>query len=99
LLLAPYCSPFLACKPQLTSIRASPLLSALQAPAHAPLFTEVAVQESFGFDVDDLFSEFDAEPVASGSIGQIHRAVLSDTGARLTGMPAGEWFALTVHLG
>lgn len=38
----------------------------------------------------DLTLQFDAEPVASGSIGQIHRAVLSDTGARLTGMQPGE---------
>ncbi|KAI7837776.1 hypothetical protein COHA_008405 [Chlorella ohadii] len=68
-----------------------------QAPAHAPQFTEVAVQESFGFDVEDLFSEFDAEPVASGSIGQIHRAVLSDTGARLTGMQPGTQVAVKVR--
>lgn len=39
--------------------------------------------------------QFDAEPVASGSIGQIHRAVLSDTGARLTGMEPGAHPALT----
>lgn len=29
----------------------------MQAPAHAALFTELAVKESFGFDVADLFSE------------------------------------------
>ena len=43
----------------------------------------------FGFGVVDLFAEFDREPVASGSIGQIHRAALSATGARLTGMTPG----------
>lgn len=68
-----------------------------QAPAHALPFTEAAVQESFGFTASDLFAEFDAAPVASGSIGQIHRAVLSDTGARLTGMKPGTVVAVKVR--
>ena len=63
----------------------------LQAPAHALPFTEAAVEQAFGFSVGDLFSEFAGAPVASGSIGQIHRGVLSDTGARLTGMQPGGW--------
>jgi predicted unusual protein kinase regulating ubiquinone biosynthesis (AarF/ABC1/UbiB family) len=48
------------------------------------------VREAFGFGASDLFAALDAAPVASGSIGQVHRAVLSDTGARLTGMKPGE---------
>ena len=67
----------------------SPPPPALQAPGHALPFTEEAVRQSFGFGVRDLFEHFDAEPVASGSIGQIHRGVLSATGARLTGMTPG----------
>lgn len=45
--------------------------------------------QAFGFGIKDLFSSFESRPVASGSIGQIHRAVLSDTGARLTGVDEG----------
>ena len=48
-----------------------------QAPAHGPAFTAAAVREAFGFSTDDLFDAFDEFPLASGSIGQIHRAVLS----------------------
>ncbi|KAL4440314.1 hypothetical protein ABPG75_003315 [Micractinium tetrahymenae] len=68
-----------------------------QAPAHALPFTEAAVRQCFGFGVADLFSSFEPEPVASGSIGQIHRAVLSDTGARLTGMDPGTVVAVKVR--
>ncbi|PSC67852.1 ADP,ATP carrier [Micractinium conductrix] len=68
-----------------------------QAPAHALPFTEAAVREAFGFSVKDLFAEFDAEPVASGSIGQIHRGALSGTGARLTGMKPGTVVAVKVR--
>jgi hypothetical protein len=67
-----------------------PPAASAQAPAHALPFTEAAVQQAFGFTAADLFSEFAAAPVASGSIGQIHRGLLSDTGARLTGMQPGE---------
>ena len=48
------------------------------------------MREAFGFGPKDLFTSLDAAPVASGSIGQVHRAVLSGTGARLTGMDEGE---------
>eukprot|EP00457_Paulinella_chromatophora_P005022 gb/GEZN01005035.1/.p1 GENE.gb/GEZN01005035.1/~~gb/GEZN01005035.1/.p1 ORF type:complete len:598 (-),score=20.27 gb/GEZN01005035.1/:14-1807(-) len=33
-------------------------------------------RESFGVELEDVFSEFDPVPVASGTIGQVHRAVL-----------------------
>ena len=68
-----------------------------QAPGHDFPFTEAAVKSAFGFDVEDLFSEFEAAPVASGSIGQIHKAVLSDTGARLTNMKEGSVVAVKVR--
>ena len=42
-----------------------------------------------GLPVGELFEQFEAEPVASGTIGQIHRAVLGARGARNTGCPEG----------
>lgn len=91
-------APHAPCLPAALPVRLDHLLccphrcccrSSLQAPAHALPFTEAAVRQAFGFGVADLFSSFEPQPVASGSIGQIHRAVLSDTGARLTGMEPG----------
>lgn len=35
--------------------------------------------------VNELFDMVDTQPVASGSIGQIHRAILNARGAALTG--------------
>ena len=36
------------------------------------------IEAAFGRSVEDLFAEFDAEPVASASIAQVHFAVLKD---------------------
>lgn len=68
-----------------------------QAPMHGFSHTACAVEAAFGFPLKDLFSEFDPEPVASGSIGQIHRAVLSGAGARLTGVEEGTVVAVKVR--
>ncbi|RMZ56252.1 hypothetical protein APUTEX25_002442, partial [Auxenochlorella protothecoides] len=67
------------------------------APAHAPSVTAAAVAAAFGFGVGDLFYSFEDAPVASGSIGQIHRAQLSALGARLTGMAEGTVVAVKVR--
>lgn len=37
-----------------------------------------ALEEAFGRPVGVIFTEFDWDPVAAGSIGQVHRAVLTD---------------------
>jgi len=42
-----------------------------------------------GLPVSELFDQFEEEPVASGTIGQIHRATLGPRGARNTGCPVG----------
>lgn len=68
-----------------------------QAPVHGFPHTMTAVQQAFGFPLSDIFSEFDESPVASGSIGQVHRAVLSKAGARLTGVDAGTMVAVKVR--
>jgi len=59
--------------------------------------TRRIVQNSFGRSIEYLFDEFEHEPVASGSIAQVHRAVLSEAGAGETGMPPGMVVAVKVR--
>ena len=44
-----------------------------------------AIESAFGLPVDSIFDEFEDEPIASGSIGQVHKAKLSPVGATVTG--------------
>jgi len=46
------------------------------APEHHFEHTRRAVRESFGRDIEDIFDVFDKNPVASGSVAQVHRAQL-----------------------
>jgi len=46
------------------------------APAHSGVVSRRKLKEHFGKDVEELFDEFQEEPVASGSVGQVHRARL-----------------------
>jgi aarF domain-containing kinase len=46
------------------------------APAHNAAYTRAAIRAAFGLDIDDLFSDFSHDPVASGSVAQVHKAVL-----------------------
>eukprot|EP00983_Pelagomonas_calceolata_P024957 784839-Pelagomonas_calceolata.AAC.4 len=57
-----------------------------QAPAHKFKHTARTIESALGMSVVELFEYIDARPVASGSIGQIHRARLSQKGATLTGV-------------
>jgi aarF domain-containing kinase len=56
-----------------------------QAPAHSFRYTKAAIEHAFGLPLADLFSHVDQQPVASGSIGQVHRATLSERGAAIAG--------------
>ncbi|GJP75661.1 hypothetical protein CLOP_g6085 [Closterium sp. NIES-67] len=45
-----------------------------QAPTHSFAHTRRAVQKYLGCRLEELFTEFEREPLASGSIAQVHRA-------------------------
>ncbi|KAJ7554627.1 hypothetical protein O6H91_05G001400 [Diphasiastrum complanatum] len=47
-----------------------------KAPAHRFSETRQIVEGAFGRNINDIFENFEEEPVASGSIAQVHRAVL-----------------------
>ncbi|KAL3691248.1 hypothetical protein R1sor_004899 [Riccia sorocarpa] len=47
-----------------------------KAPAHNFAQTRKTVEKAFGRKLDEIFEDFEEEPVASGSIAQVHRAVL-----------------------
>ncbi|KAK9808945.1 hypothetical protein WJX72_006758 [[Myrmecia] bisecta] len=74
-------------------------LEAMQtrAPAHSLDYTQKAIQRAFGVSVSQLFSKFEEQPTASGSIGQVYKAVLSSKGARNTGMEPGTVVAVKVR--
>ena len=55
-------------------------LAQLQSDA-PPMSTELArstIEAELGRPIEDLFVEFDDEPIAAASIGQVHRAIISD---------------------
>lgn len=50
-----------------------------QAPPMSIDLVHGVIREEFGRGVDDLFVEFDDEPIAAASIGQVHRAIMRCT--------------------
>jgi len=46
------------------------------APTHSYAFTKQAIEEAFGRPLEEIFEAFDPEPIASGSIAQVHAAVM-----------------------
>ncbi|XP_051133685.1 uncharacterized protein LOC127253252 isoform X2 [Andrographis paniculata] len=47
-----------------------------KAPQHTFTYTKKAIEKAFGRKISDIFDDFEQEPVASGSIAQVHRASL-----------------------
>lgn len=66
-------------------------------PSHSLAFTKAQLEASFGIPADKLFLYLSEEPVASGSVAQVHRARLSAIGARGTGLPPGTEVAVKVR--
>ncbi|EEF36621.1 ATATH8, putative [Ricinus communis] len=47
-----------------------------KAPAHSFGFTKLTIERAFGRTLPEIFATFEEEPVASGSVAQVHRATL-----------------------
>ncbi|XP_052206489.1 ABC1 family protein YPL109C, mitochondrial-like isoform X2 [Diospyros lotus] len=47
-----------------------------KAPAHSYAYTKMTIEKAFGRNLYDIFENFEEEPVASGSVAQVHRATL-----------------------
>ena len=63
----------------------TPIMERLQddMPVDSASYVEQAVEASFGHGLNDLFSEFDFDPLASASIAQVHMARLRRTGQKV----------------
>ena len=59
------------------------------APAHPYRHTRAAIRRAFGAEPEAVFDYIDPRPLASGSIGQVHRASLSARGAAAAGVSRG----------
>ncbi|MED6150723.1 hypothetical protein PIB30_075239 [Stylosanthes scabra] len=47
-----------------------------KAPSHKFTYSRACIENAFGRKLSEIFENFDEEPVASGSIAQVHRATL-----------------------
>jgi aarF domain-containing kinase len=65
-----------AARPDLFSDEVCAELSALhdRVPAHSAAVTRATVEAAFGRRIDEIFTAFDDEPIASGAVAQVHRA-------------------------
>ncbi|KAI4962881.1 hypothetical protein ZWY2020_024688 [Hordeum vulgare] len=48
------------------------------APVHGFAYSKASIEKAFGRKLSEIFESFEENPVASGSIAQIHRATLKD---------------------
>lgn len=70
----------LATRPDVVGVELADELSKLHtgAPADPPESILATIRQDLGRPVEECFAAFDERPVASASIGQVHRAVLHD---------------------
>ncbi|GAV74441.1 ABC1 domain-containing protein [Cephalotus follicularis] len=50
-----------------------------KAPSHSFSYTKKSIERAFGRTLPEIFAKFEEEPVASGSVAQVHRATLKYT--------------------
>ncbi|KAJ3681197.1 hypothetical protein LUZ60_015686 [Juncus effusus] len=55
-----------------------------KAPVHSYSYTKKMIEKSFGRKISDIFDDFEENPVASGSVAQVHRARLKNSKKKLT---------------
>lgn len=70
----------LSTRPDLVGVELAEELQHLQedAPADSPKVVRATIEKELGQPVEELFLEFEDHPLASASIGQVHRARLPD---------------------
>ncbi|SDB47168.1 ubiquinone biosynthesis protein [Desulfonatronum thiosulfatophilum] len=73
----------LSMRPDLIPLELCDELKGLQEDVRRERFEDVraVVEEAYGTALENLFIEFEAEPVAAASLSQVHRARRKDTGA------------------
>jgi len=86
-------------RPDLVGVELADELQKLQANVQADSIELVAqvIEEELGQPIDKLFDEFSTQPVASASIGQVHRARLLAGDGTANNGAAGEWVAVKVQ--
>jgi ubiquinone biosynthesis protein len=70
----------LSTRPDLVGPRLAEELTQLQdnVPADPPQVVRATIEKELGAPIAELFAEFEDRPIASASIGQVHRAALKD---------------------
>ncbi|GER31660.1 protein kinase superfamily protein [Striga asiatica] len=59
----------------------------MKAPEHSFAYTKKMIEKAFGRKISEIFDDFEEEPVASGSIAQVHRATLRTRHSRRRAKP------------
>lgn len=97
--LLPFHLLYCHCRPDMFPKDLCQALETLQsnAPSHAPPQSVTAVEAAFQRPIKELFSVWEVEPIASGSIAQIHRARLSPQAAAQCHLPANTLVAVKVR--
>lgn len=67
------------------------------APKHSFEHSRQEIEKAFGIRLEVLFEEFETQPVASGSVAQVHRAKLTPLGASYTSLKPGNCVAVKVR--